>query len=130
GWAGSWVLAGRCGARGMAMPATPARPSPGLYSAEQVGGALADYFRAANLQALSELGRAWMAGTIEAVGEELLARRGLAEPTAQMVVVAGGSGSGWGELGIRRAAELARAADAQLPGGHGPIVDAPAPPPT
>src|SRR5262245_50580129 len=98
--------------------------------AEQVSGALADYFRAANLQALSELGRAWMAGTIEAIGEELLARRGLAEPTAQMVVVAGDSGSGWGELVIRRAAELARADDAQLLVVHVQIVDALAHPAT
>src|SRR5262249_37941844 len=62
-----------------------------VYSAEQAGGALADYFRAANLQALSELGRAWMAGTVEAVGDELLVRLGLAEPSAQAVLVAGGS---------------------------------------
>src|SRR5262245_34371840 len=84
-----------------------------VYSAEQAGGALADYFRAANLQALSELGRAWMAGTVEAVGDELLVRLGLAEPSAQAVVVAGDSGSRWGELVIRRAAELARADDAR-----------------
>ena len=40
--------------------------SGAVYSAGQVGGALADYFRAANLRALSELARAWMAGTAEA----------------------------------------------------------------
>jgi len=56
--------------------------SGAVYSAGQVGGALADYFRAANLRALSELARAWMAGTAETAGEELLARRGLAEPPA------------------------------------------------
>src|SRR5262249_60978276 len=59
--------------------------SGAVYSAEQVGGALADYFRAANLQALSELGRAWMACTVDAVGEELLARPGRARPAAQPV---------------------------------------------
>src|SRR5262249_60327349 len=80
-----------------------------VYSAEQAGGALADYFRAANLQALSELGRAWMAGTVEAVGDELLVRLGLAEPSAQAVVVAGDSGSRWGGLGVRGAAQLGRA---------------------
>ena len=85
-----------------------------VYSAAQVGGALADYFRAANLQALSELARAWMAGNAEAVGEGLLARRGLAEPLAQPVVVAGDSGSRWGEAVIHRAAELARTDDAAL----------------
>ena len=94
-----------------------------VYSAGQVGGALADYFRAANLQALSELARAWMAGTVETVGEELLARRGLAEPAVPPVVVAGDSGSMWGELVIRRAAELARAADAPLLVVHVQIAD-------
>ena len=85
-----------------------------VYSAIQVGGALADYFRVANLQALSELARAWMAGTAEAVGEDLLVRRGLAEPPAAPVIIAGDSGKPWGEAVIHRAAELARADDAQL----------------
>jgi two-component system, OmpR family, sensor histidine kinase KdpD len=85
-----------------------------VYSAAQVGGALADYFRAANLEALSALARAWLAGTAEAVGEDLLARRGLAEASAQPVVIAGDSGSRWGEAVIHRAAELARADDAGL----------------
>ena len=85
-----------------------------VYSAAQVGGALADYFRVANLEALSKLARAWIAGRAEAVGEDLLARRGLAEPQAQPVVVAGDSGSRWGEAVIHRAAELARTDDADL----------------
>ena len=85
-----------------------------VYSAAQVGGALADYFRADNLKALSELARAWMAGTAEPVGEDLLVRRGLAEPPAQPVVIAGDSGSRWGEAVIHRATELARADDAGL----------------
>jgi two-component system, OmpR family, sensor histidine kinase KdpD len=94
-----------------------------VYSAEQVGGALADYFQAANLRALSELGRAWIAGTAEAVGENLLVRHGFAEPSTPPVVVAGDSGSHWGELVIRRATELARAADAQLLVVHVQITD-------
>ena len=94
-----------------------------VYSAEQVGGALADYFRAANLRALSELGRAWMAGTVDAVGRDLLASRGLAQPAAPPLVVAGDSGSSWGELVIRRATQLARADDAQLLVVHIQIAD-------
>ena len=43
-----------------------------VYSADRVGGALADYFRVSNLQALSALGRAWMDGTLETVAEEML----------------------------------------------------------
>ena len=94
-----------------------------VYSAEQVGGALAEYFQAANLQALNELARAWVAGTAEAVGEDLLARRGLTEPSAPPVVVAGDSGSRWGEVVIRRAAQLARAEDAQLLVVHVQVTD-------
>jgi two-component system sensor histidine kinase KdpD len=103
--------------------------SGAVYSAGQVGGALADYFRAANLRALSELARAWMAGTAEAVGEDLLARRGLAEPPAPPVVLAGDSGSSWGEVVIRRAAQMARAEDAQLLVVHVQISDGLAHPP-
>ena len=54
-----------------------------------------------------------MAGTAEAVGEDLMARRGLAGP-ALPVVIAGDSGSAWGEAVIHRAAELASADHAQL----------------
>jgi len=103
--------------------------SGAVYSAAQVGGALADYFRAANLRALSELARAWMAGTAEAVGEELLARRGVAASSASPVVVAGDSGSSWGEMVIRRAAQLARGEDAQLLVVHVQISDGLAHPP-
>jgi two-component system, OmpR family, sensor histidine kinase KdpD len=85
-----------------------------VYSAEQVGGALGDYFRVANLRALSELAAAWMAGTAEALGEELLVRLGLVESAVPPVVLAADSGSASGEAVIRRAAEIAREQDAQL----------------
>jgi two-component system, OmpR family, sensor histidine kinase KdpD len=85
-----------------------------VYSTAQVGGALADYFRVANLEALGDLARAWLAGTAEAVGADLLIRRGLAEPPTTPLVIAGDSGSRWGEAVIHRAAELARADDAGL----------------
>lgn len=94
-----------------------------VYSAEQAGGALTEYFRPSNLRALGELGRAWMAGTVETVGDELLARRGLIEPTNPAVVVAGDSGARRGEQVIRRAAELAAADDAQLYVVHVQIAD-------
>jgi two-component system sensor histidine kinase KdpD len=94
-----------------------------VYPAGQAGRALAGYFRAANLQALNELGRAWMAGTVDVVGDDLLARRGLARPAARPLVVAGDSGSSWGELVIRRATQLARAGDAQLLVVHVQIAD-------
>jgi two-component system, OmpR family, sensor histidine kinase KdpD len=94
-----------------------------VYSAEQVGGALGDYFRAVNLQALSELARAWMAGTGEAAGEDLLARLGLTGPAVPAAVLAADSGSASGETVIRRAAEIAREQDAQLVVVHVRITD-------
>src|SRR6516165_11563080 len=63
-----------------------------------------------------------MAGTAEAVAEGLLARSGLAEPPAT-VFLAGDSGSSWGEVVIRRAAQLARTEDAHLLVVHVQISD-------
>ena len=94
-----------------------------VYSADRVGGALAEYFRVANLEALSELARAWMVDTLEQVGGDLLVRRGLAETATRPVVMAGVSGSGWGEAVIRRATELACDADADLLVVHARIAD-------
>ena len=108
------------------MPADALRrriASGSVYSAEQVGGALADYFRAANLAALSELGRAWMDGTAEDLAEELLARLGLAGSAVPPVVLAADSGSASGQTLIHRAAEIAREADAQLVVVHVRITD-------
>src|SRR6202034_3729121 len=84
-----------------------------VYSADRVGGALADYFRVSNLQALSALGRAWMDRTLEAVAEEMLETRGIAV-ASRPTVVAGVSDTGWGQHVIRRAGELALADDADL----------------
>jgi two-component system sensor histidine kinase KdpD len=77
-----------------------------VYSADRVGGALADYFRESNLQALSALGRAWMDRTLEAVAEEMLETRGIAV-ASRPTVVAGVSDTGWAEHVIRRASERA-----------------------
>ncbi len=94
-----------------------------VYSADRVGGALADYFRAVNLEALSELGQAWLAGTVDEVGADLLARRGLVQPAPRPVVLAGVSGSDWGEAVIRRAVELATDDDADLVVAHARLND-------
>ena len=94
-----------------------------VYSADRVGGALAEYFRATNLEALSELGRAWMADAVEQVGADLLVQRGLVDAAPRPVVVAGVSGSGWGEAVIRRAVELACEDDADLLVVHARIAD-------
>jgi two-component system sensor histidine kinase KdpD len=44
-----------------------------VYSGGRVAGALAEYFRASNLEALSKLARAWMTGNVERVAGEILA---------------------------------------------------------
>ncbi len=84
-----------------------------VYSADRVGGALADYFRVSNLEALSALGRAWMDGTLEAVAGEMLEARGLVA-ASRATVVAGVSDTGWGRHVIRRARERALEDDADL----------------
>jgi two-component system, OmpR family, sensor histidine kinase KdpD len=85
-----------------------------VYSADRVGGALASYFRTSNLAALSELGRAWMAGSVESVAEAVLARQGVGPLAPRPTVLAGVSGSSWGEKVIRRAIRLAEQDDADL----------------
>jgi two-component system sensor histidine kinase KdpD len=94
-----------------------------VYSADQVGGALAEYFRPANLEALSRLGEAWLADTMEQTGAVLLAEHGLAGAAPRPVVVAGVSESAWGDAVIRRAVELACDADAELLVVHANIAD-------
>jgi two-component system sensor histidine kinase KdpD len=94
-----------------------------VFSAEQVGGALAEYFRVSNLDALSELGRSWITDSVVQVGADLLERRGLAEPDFRSVVIAGVSDSAWGEAVIRRATVLACEEDADLLVVHATMAD-------
>ena len=94
-----------------------------VFSGDRLGGALADYFRTSNLEALSELARAWMADRLATVGEELLARRGLVDPASRALVIAGVSGSEWGGRVLRRAAELAVEDDADLLVVHVNVAD-------
>jgi K+-sensing histidine kinase KdpD len=86
----------------------------GIFSADQVGGALGEYFRVSNLEALSLLGRAWMEDAVEAMGDSLLADRDLVPLTHRSVVMAGVTDSRWGESVINRAASMASASDADL----------------
>jgi two-component system sensor histidine kinase KdpD len=83
-----------------------------VYSAAQVGGALANYFRAENLAALSHLARSWMAGTLDEEGPAIVARYTHAAP--RPVVIAGLSSTDAADQVIRRAAEVAESADADL----------------
>jgi two-component system, OmpR family, sensor histidine kinase KdpD len=92
-----------------------------VYSADRVGGALAQYFQASNLEALNELCGAWVADNVDDVGSQLLFRRGLA---SRPLVVAGVSGSPRGELVIKAAATIARQDDADLLVVHVDAADA------
>jgi two-component system, OmpR family, sensor histidine kinase KdpD len=89
-----------------------------VYSAENVGGALANYFRTANLAALGELARAWIAENVDEVGRDLLSSRGLTHEPSRPVVVAAVSGSAWSETVLRKAIDLAAEDDADLLAVH------------
>ncbi len=97
--------------------------SGAVFSAEQVGGALGQYFRFSNLEALSELAKGWVDGEVETVGEDLLARRGLAPLATRPVVLAGVSESAWGEAVILRGAQLACDEDSELVVVHANVSD-------
>jgi two-component system, OmpR family, sensor histidine kinase KdpD len=88
--------------------------SGAIFSAVDVGGALAEFFKISNLEALSALAAGWINGELDRVGPELLAEHGLLSPSDPLLVLAGDSGSQWGEWVIQRAAELSRQADADL----------------
>jgi two-component system, OmpR family, sensor histidine kinase KdpD len=93
-----------------------------VYSADRVGGALAEYFQSSNLEALNELCDAWVTDRVDDVGQDLLARRGLSErPT----VVAAVSGSARGEAVIRAAAQLASDQNADFEVIHVDVADNP-----
>ena len=94
-----------------------------VYSADRVGGTLADYFRVSNLEALSALGQAWMNGTLEGAAAEMLEARGLVA-ASRPTVVAGVSDTGWGRHVIRRASERALEGDADLLVVHVSLDDA------
>jgi two-component system sensor histidine kinase KdpD len=94
-----------------------------VYSADRVGGALANYFRASNLALLSELGRAWMGGSVDAVAAAMLDRQHEAQLSPRPTVLAGVSGSVWGDNVIRRAIRLAAQDDADLLVVHVNVAD-------
>ena len=90
------------------------RIAAGQVYGEEVGGALANYFRTSNLVALGELARGWMAGSVDSIAEDVLGRHGVGPLAPRPIVLAGVSGSDWGEHVIRRAARRAAEDDADL----------------
>jgi two-component system sensor histidine kinase KdpD len=94
-----------------------------VYSAEAVGGALARFFRPQNLEALSQLGRAWMDGDVDTVGTRLLVERGLDPLDSRPLVLVGVDDSGRGDNVIRQAAQQAVADDGDLLVAHVTVLD-------
>jgi two-component system sensor histidine kinase KdpD len=94
-----------------------------VYSADAVGGALARYFQPSNLEALSQLGRAWLDGTVDTVGSRLLSERGLVSLESRALILAGVDGSEHGDAVIRHAAQQALQDDADLLVAHVTVTD-------
>jgi two-component system sensor histidine kinase KdpD len=89
-----------------------------VYSADGVGGALANYFRPSNLALLSQLARAWLDGTVDEAFA-FLDREAAGRPK----VIAGVSSSTRGRAVIERAAVLAGEDDAELEVVHVDLQD-------
>jgi two-component system sensor histidine kinase KdpD len=94
------------------------RVASGQVYADGMGGALSNYFRVSNLSALSELAHAWVDGTIDHVGPDVVGRLGVTTIPGRPAVLAGVTGSPTGEAVLRRAAELAQTDDADLVAAH------------
>jgi two-component system, OmpR family, sensor histidine kinase KdpD len=88
-----------------------------VFSADRVGGALANYFRPSNLAALSALANAWIQGAVDETFAGLLRARDRPK------VIAGVSGSPRGAAVIQRAAVLAGDDDAELVVVHVNLAD-------
>jgi len=89
-----------------------------VYSADGVGGALANYFRPSNLQLLDTLARSWLDGGVDETFA-FLDR----EAPARQKVIAGVSSSIRGQAVIERAAVLAGEDDAELEVVHVELQD-------
>jgi nucleotide-binding universal stress UspA family protein len=79
--------------------------------------------RISNLAALSELARAWMAGSLGEVGAAVLGEEGVGPLAPRPTVLAGVSGSEWGEHVIHRAIVRAQEDDADLLVVHVNVAD-------
>jgi len=85
---------------------------------EQVDSALSNYFRFANLAALSELAQLWLDDSVPDPVAAFAAAHGVTESAQASVIVVGLAGSPADEWLIRYAARLAGLCDARLQGVH------------
>jgi two-component system, OmpR family, sensor histidine kinase KdpD len=85
---------------------------------EQVDAALSNYFRFANLAALSELAQFWLDDSVPDPAAAFAVAHGISESARASVIVVGLAGSPADEWLIRYAAHLAELCDAGLQGVH------------
>jgi two-component system, OmpR family, sensor histidine kinase KdpD len=90
---------------------------------EQVDTALSNYFRFANLAALTELTQLWLDDSVPDPVTTFAAAHGISEPVQASVIMAGLEGSPADEWLIRYAAHLAGLSDARLQGVHVRAID-------
>jgi two-component system, OmpR family, sensor histidine kinase KdpD len=114
-----FVRAGEIKLVDLAPAALRRRLAQGLVvPAGQVGAALSNYFRFANLAALRELAQLWLDPSVPDPVAAFATAHGISEPVQASVIMVGLAGSPADEWLIRYAAHLAGLSDARLQGVH------------
>jgi two-component system, OmpR family, sensor histidine kinase KdpD len=120
----AFVRAGEIELVNLAPGALRRRLAQGLVvPADQVDAALSNYFRFANLAALTELARLWLDDSVPDPVAAFAAARGISEPAAAPLIAVGLAGSPADEWLIRYAAHLAGLSDATLQGVYVRAID-------
>jgi two-component system, OmpR family, sensor histidine kinase KdpD len=110
-----FVRAGEIKVVALAPAALRRRLAQGLVvPQDQVDAALSNYFRFANLAALTELAQLWLDPSVPDPVAAFAAAHGISEPVQPLVVMVGLEGSPADEWLIRYAARLAGLSDARL----------------
>ena len=120
----AFVRAGQIKLVDLAPAALRRRLAQGLVvPEEQVDTALSNYFRFANLAALTELAQLWLDPSVPDPVAAFAAAHGTSEPVPASVVMVGLEGSPADEWLIRYAAHLAGLSDARLQAVHVRAID-------
>jgi two-component system, OmpR family, sensor histidine kinase KdpD len=120
----AFVRAGQVKLVDLAPAALRRRLAQGLVvPEEQVDAALSNYFRFANLAALTELAQFWLDDSVPDPVATFAAAHGISEPVRASVIMVGLEGSPADEWLLRYAAHLAGLSDARLHGVHVRAID-------
>jgi two-component system, OmpR family, sensor histidine kinase KdpD len=120
----AFVRAGEVKLVDLAPAALRRRLAQGLILPEErVDTALSNYYRFANLAALTELAQLWLDPSVPDPVTAFAAAHGISEPVQASVVMVGLAGSPADEWLIRYAAHLAGLSDARLQGVHVRAID-------